>query len=99
MKNKNKNIEYLCCYSMGEWEDIHHVQVFVTRNKKFAEKWVKKFNKTLANLTEYYKNKDLEDDLDFFRANQVKSTNYAYMEEVERREDKFILDNIFKRKM
>lgn len=91
-----KNKIYLCCYSIGDYDDCRIINVFATTNKSKAKKWVSKFNKTLKKWSYYYSQfeddrlgfrwiKDEYVEKYFDRWNSISRINNAFIEEIELR--------------
>lgn len=53
MKDNHTKI-YLCCYSVGQYDDYHNIVVFATTSRNKAIKWKQKFNRILKKWKKYY---------------------------------------------
>ena len=101
-----KNKLYITKYSSGSYSELKLISVFVSEDKEFVEKWVKKFNTKLEYWKEYFKqfiDKNYSwvklDDKYLYKINsdrfyQVMECNNAFIDEIEYRKnkEKFELD-------
>ena len=69
---------YIVCYSGGSWDDYYTEQLFVTRSKRKAEKYVKRFDSIIEKYKEFYtKFEESRDDSSFA---SIKEENIAYFD-------------------
>jgi len=83
---------YLVKYSTGSYEDYHQIEIFVTKSRETADKYVLRFNKKL----DYWKNymKNFQDKYGYrdetkcttsisYRYYDIIEVGYSFVEEVE----------------
>ena len=83
---------YLVKYSTGSYDDYCQIEVFVTKSRETADKYVERFNKKLDYWNEYMKS--FKDEYGFrdekkcttaisYRYYDITEVGYSFIEEVE----------------
>ena len=89
-----KNKLYVAKYSSGSYDDHYFVSVFVSEDKEFVERWVKKINTKLEYWKEYFKQftgeytmlkKEFYNKINIDTFYQIMECNKAFIDEIEYR--------------